>query len=147
MIDKFDGQYEFLSNFYPSTFEWHGRIYPTVEHFFQAAKAETQEGYEIVMRESTPGGAKRAGRNVKLRADWEEIKDKVMYTALKEKFAIPELRKKLLVTGDEILIEGNTWHDNYWGICTCDKCKNIQNGKNMLGKLLMKLREEIKNDT
>lgn len=147
MIDRFEGQYDFLSNFYPSTFEWHGRIYPTVEHFFQAAKANNQEDYEMVMREPGPGGAKHAGRNVQLRSDWEEIKNKVMYTALKEKFAIPELRKKLLATGEEILIEGNSWHDNYWGICTCAKCKANRTGKNTLGKLLMKLREEIKNDT
>ena len=141
MIDKFDGQYDFLSNFYPSTFEWHGRIYPTVEHFFQAAKAETQEDYEMVMREPGPGGAKHAGRNVKLRADWEQIKDKVMYTALKEKFTQnPELKEKLLATGNEKLVEGNTWGDRYWGVCG-------GTGKNHLGLLLMKIREEIKNDT
>lgn len=138
MIDRFDGQYDFLSNFYPSTFEWHGRVYPTVEHFFQAAKAETQEGYEMVMREPGPGGAKHAGRNVKLRADWEQIKDKVMYTALKEKFKQnPELKEKLLATGDEKLVEGNTWGDRYWGVCG-------GTGKNHLGKLLMILRDELK---
>ena len=59
------------------------------------------------------------------------------------KFAIPELREKLLATKDAELIEGNWWHDNFWGNCLCSKCKDIQ-GKNMLGKLLMKEREQIK---
>lgn len=146
MIDKFEGQYDFLSNFYPSPFEWHGVNYPTVEHFFQAAKANTQEDFNMVMREPNPGGAKHAGRNVELRPDWEEIKDKVMYTALKEKFAIPELRKKLLDTDNEYLVEGNTWHDNYWGVCRCSRCDTTKTGKNHLGLILMKVREEIKND-
>lgn len=141
MIDKFEGQYDFLSNFYPSPFEWHGVNYPTVEHFFQAAKANNQEDFNMVMREPNPGGAKHAGRNVELRPDWEEIKDKVMYTALKEKFKQnPELKEKLLATGDEKLVEGNTWGDRYWGVCG-------GTGKNHLGLILMKIREEIRNDT
>lgn len=142
MITKFDGEYDFLSNFYPSPFEWHGVHYPTVEHFFQAAKADNQEDFEMVLREPNPGGAKHAGRNVQLRSDWEEIKDDVMLTALRQKFAIPELRKKLLATGDEGLIEGNTWHDCYWGVCSCPRCGG--NGKNHLGQLLMKVRNEIR---
>lgn len=142
MITKFDGDYAFLSNFYPSPFEWHGVHYPTVEHFFQAAKADNQEDFEMVLREPNPGGAKHAGRNVRLREDWEEIKDLVMLTALRQKFAIPELREKLLATGDEGLVEGNTWHDCYWGICSCERCGS--NGKNMLGRLLMKVRDDIR---
>ena len=142
VISVFDGEYAFLSNFYPSEFEWHGVVYPTVEHFFQAAKADNQEDFEMVMREPNPGGAKHAGRNIKLRSDWEEIKDDVMLTALRCKFAIPELRKKLLDTGDEKLVEGNSWHDCFWGVCSCSKCGG--KGKNHLGILLMKVRDEIK---
>ena len=142
MITIFDGDYAFLSNFYPSPFEWHGVHYPTVEHFFQAAKADNQEDFEMVMREPNPGGAKHAERNVHLREDWEEIKDSVMLTALRQKFAIPELREKLLATGDEGLVEGNTWHDCFWGVCSCPRCGG--SGKNHLGQLLMKVRNEIR---
>jgi predicted NAD-dependent protein-ADP-ribosyltransferase YbiA (DUF1768 family) len=65
-----------------------------------------------------------------------------MREGLRKKFAIPEFRVKLLATGDEELMEGNTWHDNTWGNCVCAKCQNTP-GRNMLGMLLMELRQEI----
>ena len=140
MINKFEGDYAFLSNFYYSPFIYRGRQYPTVEHFFQAHKAKTEEDFIMILLEATPGGAKRAGRKVNLREDWEEVKDSLMLEALRAKFSIQGLREKLLATGNEELIEGNHWNDTYWGVCN-----GI--GKNMLGKLLMQVREEIKNDT
>jgi predicted NAD-dependent protein-ADP-ribosyltransferase YbiA (DUF1768 family) len=68
-----------------------------------------------------------------------------MLQGLRLKFAIPELAEKLLATGDAELIEGTTWHDNTWGNCSCPQCENIP-GENRLGKLLMQVREEIKNN-
>ena len=68
-----------------------------------------------------------------------------MLDGLRYKFAIPELRDKLLATGDQYLEEGNSWHDNYWGNCDCPRCKDTM-GRNMLGQLLMQVREEIKNN-
>jgi predicted NAD-dependent protein-ADP-ribosyltransferase YbiA (DUF1768 family) len=65
-----------------------------------------------------------------------------MMRGLRLKFQDPKLRAMLLATGNEELIEGNTWHDNTWGDCSCDACKDIE-GKNMLGKLLMKVRDEL----
>ena len=88
----------------------------------------------------TPGQAKRLGRKCLLRKDWEEAKDHAMLSVLRAKFANPELKEKLIATGDVELVEGNHWNDTYWGVCN-----GI--GKNMLGKLLMQVREEIKNDT
>ena len=145
IIDKFDGEYEFLSNFYPSKILYdnnEGWYAPTVEHAFQAAKTRNVEEEIGILSASTPGKAKRLGRLSDLRPDWEEVKDNVMYRFLKEKFSIPELRYKLLATGDATLIEGTTWHDNYWGVCSCAKCNGC--GKNRLGELLMRLREELK---
>ena len=78
-----------------------------------------------------------------LRPDWEKVKDGVMLDILRIKFSKPDLKQMLLDTGDAYLIEGTTWHDNYWGNCTCDRCKNIT-GKNMLGKTLMQVRAELK---
>ena len=145
-IDKFDGEYAFLSNFYPSPIQYEIDtdcfvIAQTVEHAFQAAKAchVGDEGW--VLQAKTPGEAKRRGRSIALNPKWEEYKEDAMLHFLRQKFAIPELREKLLATGDAILIEGTTWHDNYWGVCYCDKCKG--HGKNRLGELLMKVREEI----
>lgn len=143
MIDCFDGKYAFLSNFYPSAITDGNLIFPTVEHMFQAAKTVNIEEYKKIAAADTPGQAKRLGRKVVLRDDWEEVKDEIMYNALWLKFSIPDFRKKLLDTGDEKLVEGTTWHDNVWGNCTCERCKNIE-GQNKLGKLLMQIREEIK---
>jgi len=87
------------------------------------------------------GKAKRLGRTVKLRPDWEYVKDEIMCKLLRRKFARPELGDLLLSTWGKQLIEGNYWHDNYWGVCHCDKC--LGKGKNKLGNLLMKIREEL----
>lgn len=137
MIDKFDGDYAFLSNFYYSPFMFQGRQYPTVEHFFQAHKAKTYEDFISVLVEPTPKGAKQVGRKIKMREDWDAVKDTIMLEGLRAKFSIKGLREKLLATGDEELIEGNHWHDTYWGVCNGV-------GKNKLGKMLMQVREEIR---
>ena len=144
VIDKFDGQYAFLSNFYESPITDGTSIFPTVEHYFQAAKTDTMQDYLAIARAKTPGESKRLGRRVHLRSDWEQVKDQVMLDALRKKFSIPELRRLLIATGDSQLIEGTTWHDNYWGSCSCNGCQN--KGRNMLGQLLMQVREEIKKE-
>ena len=140
IINKFEGEYEFLSNFAYSPFEVNGVTYQTNEHFFQATKAINPEDQKTIALADTPGKAKRYGRKIALRSDWEIIKEDVMRCGLAAKFRQnPELMRKLIDTGDAILIEGTSWHDNYWGNCYCDKCANIQ-GKNRLGELLMELR-------
>lgn len=142
-IDKFEGEYEFLSNFYSSPITWMGVEYPTVEHFFQAMKTFDEEEREEIAAAPTPGKAKRMGRAVHLRSDWNEASETYMQVGLMLKFVNPDLKARLLATGDADLIEGNTWHDNLWGSCSCDKCANIP-GQNKLGKLLMKVRAEIR---
>ena len=143
MIAEFDGEYAFLSNFYPSIFTHDGIEYPTVEHFFQAAKTLDIKEKKAIAAAATPGQAKRMGRKVQLRSDWEKVKEYYMELGLRLKFENPSLRQKLLETGGNELIEGNSWHDNEWGSCYCARCQNIA-GKNKLGKLLMKLREELR---
>ena len=142
IIDKFDGEFAFLSNFHPSWIEYEGLRFPTVEHAFQAYKTQSHYERQLISQSPTPAGAKAQGRKVHLRADWEQIKDEVMEFCLRQKFQDPVLRRLLLSTGDAVLIEGNTWHDNYWGICVCDRCQ-LTFGQNHLGSLLMKIREEI----
>ena len=135
------GSFKF-SNFQPSPFKLENRVWPTVEHYFQAMKSTDIEDWEKVRKQATPGKAKRAGRKLRLRSDWPQVKESVMMTALREKFKIKDFKQSLLSTGDEEIVEWNTWHDNEWGSCTCQKCKN-KPGKNKLGKLLMQLRREI----
>lgn len=141
-IDKFDGQYAFLSNFYDSVICHEYIFYPTVEHYFQAMKSTDLKIRKWIADSPTPGEAKRRGRTIQLRPDWEEVKEQVMLDGLRLKFKIPAMREALLSTQSAELIEGNYWHDNTWGNCSCDKCKDIE-GKNMLGKLLMKVRSEL----
>lgn len=148
MIDSFEGKYAFLSNFAPSPVHEEpsqGEIidYPTVEHYFQAMKTKDLDIRREIAAASTPGEAKRIGRHVDLRPDWNAIKTDVMLEGVRGKFRWIDLRELLLETGDEELEEGNTWHDNIWGNCHCPKCKNIP-GENRLGKILMQVREEIK---
>lgn len=136
MIDTFDGEHRFLSNFYPCTVEYAGEFYRTVEHAYQAAKTCDPNWRTVIRYANTPTQAKRLGRRVSLRQDWEGVKEDVMLTLLRRKFANPAMREKLLATGDEELVEGNWWGDTYWGVC---KGK----GENRLGILLMQVRGEL----
>ena len=141
MIKNFEGEYAFLSNFYFSPMIIDNVVYTTNEHFFQAMKSLNPKERQAIVLAPTPGKAKCLGRKVSLRKDWEDIKEEMMLTGLRHKFSNPELRKKLLATGNEELIERTTCHDNYWGICDCETCGG--QGKNRLGKLLMQVREEL----
>lgn len=137
-ISYFDDEYAFLSNFYESPIEFDGKIYPTNEHAFQAAKSLSDEDKESIRNQPSPSRAKFAGRKVKLRPDWEDVKLDIMYRICQEKFKNPELKQKLLETKDKILVEGNTWDDDFWGKCS-------DNGQNNLGKILMRIRDELEN--
>lgn len=145
-IDKFEGQYEFLSNFYHCPIvDDDGIQYATNEHYFQAQKTLDLNQRRMIAAAATPGQSKRLGRTIDLRADWEEVKTDVMLEALRKKFANPMLARMLLATGDAELVEGNWWSDNVWGQCYCEKCKAAGIvGENRLGKLLMQVRDELK---
>ncbi len=146
MIDRFNNENEFLSNFYPHPVYYEGITYRTVEHAYQAAKSFSVSVRKWIASAPRPGTAKMLGKKIKvIRPDWKKVKDNIMLKLLRKKFNNPHLRDLLLATGDEKLIEGNYWHDNYWGNCTCSKCKRII-GKNMLGKLLMKIRKELRDE-
>ncbi len=135
-IDKFREEYFFLSNFYEAEVAFEGKLYPTVEHAFQAAKTLDEQEKEDIRTATAPIKAKQKGQNVTLRKEWEEIKVDIMYQLLSAKFQNPILRGKLIATGERELIEGNTWGDTFWGA-------SEGKGENMLGKLLMKVREDI----
>ena len=140
MIDCFDGKYAFLSNFYSSPINYNGLEYLNNEAAFQAQKTldeNTRKEFTFL----SPNLAKRKGRRVALRPDWENVKDSIMYDICLEKFTSnKKLLGLLLETKDEEIVEGNYWHDNYWGNCTCDKCGLHIKGKNKLGEILMEIR-------
>ncbi len=146
MINSFIGQYRFLSNFYPVIIEFDGQYYASVEHAYQAAKTtdkELRKIFTINNQTMSASGAKKIGQMLQLRPGWEQLKIIIMEQLLRQKFNQPCFKEQLLKTNDEELIEGNNWHDNYYGICYCPKCKGT--GENNLGKLLLKIRNELKN--
>lgn len=141
-INSFNGDFRFLSNFSLHSFiDKKGMKWKTVEHFFQASKTNDEKQKNLIMLCNTPSQTKHIGRKVKLIKDWDKKKLNIMYRALKMKFDQNlDIQKKLISTFEYKLIEGNYWHDNYWGNCFCNKCKNI-NGQNYLGNLLMLIRK------
>lgn len=142
MIDGFQGEYRFLSNFYISPIIHMNVKYPSVEHAYQACKSMDTGIRRYIASLDSPGKAKRYGKKVRLRKDWEVVKRDIMYKLLRIKFSKIPLAGWLRETGDQKLVEGNYWHDNYWGVCHCMQCRHIK-GENQLGKLLMQIREEI----
>jgi ribA/ribD-fused uncharacterized protein len=143
MIPEFQGQYRFLSNFWRVSVEYESHWYRSTEAAYQAAKTLDLNQREEIRLAEKPGDAKRLGKKVTLRPDWDQVKTDIMRNLLEQKFRQPDLKAKLLETGDEELVEGNKWHDNFFGICFCPKCGNC--GQNILGKLLMELREKLRN--
>jgi ribA/ribD-fused uncharacterized protein len=146
-INHFSGENKEFSNFYPVEVLYQNIKFPSVEHGFVAAKSNNKLFWKEIseMPANSAGLVKRKGRKINLRPDWDLIKLKVMRELLEQKFRQPKFKEKLLSTGDVQITEGNYWHDNYWGDCYCKKCKNIK-GHNHLGRLLMKIREELKNE-
>ena len=128
-----------FSYFSKHGFTYAGLFWPTSEHYFQAQKFESIDLQNLVRTASSPMEAAIIGRNRDhtLRHDWEEVKNQVMMEAVLLKFSSHRnLQELLLSTKDEELIE-ETSHDYYWG------CGKDGSGKNVLGKILMIVREEI----
>ena len=121
---------------YPSTLYFEGQRYPSAEHAFQAVKSLDLDDRIAMSVCRSPEEAKKAGRVVNLRPDWEDVKVGYMHNILRAKFEDPELAQQLRDTGDAQLIEGNSWGDTFWGMCNGE-------GQNTLGTLLMLVRKEI----
>ena len=135
-IKSFFDAYAFLSNFYNAPVSYNGLTYQNSEAAFQAQKEIRDEDRKKYVS-MHPAQAKLAGRNCKLRKDWEDIKEQTMYEIVRAKFTQNKnLAKLLLDTGDAYLEEGNWWHDTTWGVCNGV-------GENKLGKILMRVREEL----
>jgi len=137
---KTTDEYGEFSNFSRYGFELDGEYWATSEHYFQAQKFSDMELRRKIQNAKTPMEAAQAGRNRNnlLRDDWEEIKVAIMKKAILQKFmSHNDLKALLLSTGTEEIIEENT-ADYYWG------CGKDGTGKNVLGKLLMEIREELR---
>ena len=143
-MPSFRGSKAFLSNFHSASVYYDGVLYPTVEHAFQAAKTLDLGERKQVLFCETPSKAKRLGRKVSLRSDWNETRVNIMKELVFQKFSLyPKLAKALIAVKGEI-VEENTWHDNFWGACVCEKCKDKEKYNN-LGKILMAVRNHLEN--
>ncbi len=134
-INSFRGNYNFLSNFYNAPVTYNGVKFRNNEAAFQAQK-DVNRAHEFA--NLTGADAKRLGRHVNLRSDWNSVRIRIMTDIVRAKFTQnSDLKQRLLATSNEDLIEGNTWHDTFWGVC------NGQ-GQNNLGKILMQIRSELR---
>ena len=133
------GEYGCFSNFAPCPFSFDGKMWPTSEHFFQAQKFAGSDHEETIRRTKSPMIAARLGRSrkVRIRKDWESVKVEIMRRALDAKFRQNEpARRVLLGTGGARIVE-HTERDRFWGD------GGDGSGRNMLGQLLMELREKL----
>ncbi len=133
-IKNFREEYFFLSNFFPTSIQYEGILYPSVENAFQAAKS-LDPAVRMEFSRITSSQAKSLGRKIELRPDWEQIKVTIMQDLLRIKFLNPMFRDLLISTENKYLVEENNWGDKFWG-------KSNGVGKNWLGFLLMEIRRE-----
>jgi ribA/ribD-fused uncharacterized protein len=141
-IKQFQGEYRWLSNFWPVTISYGepAKFYPSVEHAYMSAKSDDPEWKSFCSDFSNPAGyVKKASRNIQLVANWEEIKFNVMKELLDQKFEVPYLREALIATGRCYIQEGNNWGDKVWGVCL-----KTGEGQNALGKMIMVIRNNLK---
>ena len=140
MIDQFNNEYRWLSNFYYSEIRFRGKGYATVEHAYQSAKSE-EKAWKKVCSEGNekPIKIKKLSKDLELPADWDTQKLGVMRECLELKFALEPFKTWLLETGDQHLAEGNSWGDIFWGVDL-----KTGEGENHLGRLLMEIRETLK---
>lgn len=142
MIDKFKGEYEFLSNRFLCRFEWQGLEYGSAEAAYQASKCR-DESERKVFAYCSPDKAALKGRDIVPSPDWENARLSTMESIIRAKFEQhPILMRKLKETGNRLLINGNNKHETYWGIDLYS-----WQGENHLGKIIMNIRDkEVENE-
>lgn len=152
-IDTLTGEFEVLDNFsrllVPINVRRERVFY--VEVGYQALKTTDHAEFMKITETNDPREAKKLGQKVKINPkNWDLIKPGIMYSLLELKFyANPTMARILASTGKMKITEGNTWHDNYWGDCHCNNTSGVHPecldpGRNMLGKLLMRVRTEVR---
>lgn len=141
MIKEFQGEYRWLSNFTKVNITIDGVTFPSIEHAYVSMKIEDNPDWIKFCSNPnvTSGQIKRACRDKQIREDWEEIKLEVMELLCRIKFNKEPFKTYLLSTGDKEIQEGNKWNDTFWGICL-----KTGIGENHLGKIIMKIRKELK---
>lgn len=138
MINQFNGKFRFLSNFWPITVHFEGIFYPSTEHAYQASKTSDIDLRQKIARIPKPGLVK----NLMRQYPRNPKADSIMEDLNRQKFSSYPLRQWMIDTRPEELIEGNYWHDNYWGQCRCFRCV-LNPAHNKFGKILMQIRDTL----
>ena len=139
MTMQFKDEYRWLSNFAPVEIEYEGRTFPSLEHAYQAAKSTDSTWKDYCASGVSSGNVKRKSKNIIYQPDWEEVKVEVMSTLVTKKFSVEPYKSQLIETGDLEIVEGNTWGDTFWGVDV-----RTGEGMNVLGKMIMEIRDELK---
>ena len=128
-----------------ATHPWTGETtwYPTVEHYYQAAKATTLEAYEYVLAAEDARQAKERGHEIELRADWGETEAGVcfafMLAGCRAKAAQHACVREVLHTSGDRPIYEDSHTDDIWGW----RHHGDYRGRNLLGKCWMLVRAEL----
>lgn len=139
MIREFQGENRWLSNFATAEVEFDGKLYPSVEHAWVAAKKIDNEWREKCSNPNLhPAQIKKMGDEVTLREDWGVVNESIMKELLFSKFSKEPFKSKLIASGNTYIMEGNWWGDKYWGVCL-----KTNLGRNLLGELIMEVRYEL----
>lgn len=139
VVQEFQGPFRWLSNFWPAPVMLDGVWYPEVERAYVAAKTLLRHERAAVLASTSPSAAKRLGRTLTLRPDWDTVKVAVMFDLVQQKFVRhPQLATLLLATEHAEIQEGNNWRDAWWGVDLRTGC-----GANHLGRMLMQVRHEL----
>lgn len=140
IIKEFQGEYRWLSNFWPVNIELDGIIYPSVEHAFMSSKSNDEEWKRYCSNvKHSPASVKYKSRYIKVLPTWNSSKIEIMKHCLIQKYNQEWFRTKLLETENKYLQEGNMWSDKYWGVCL-----KTNKGSNHLGILIMEIRDSLK---
>lgn len=147
-VNVFRGPYACFSNFHDSRMIINDVLWKTVEHVFQANKTFDKEWQKRILSAETPAEAKTLGKQLKtlglVRPDWQDVNILIMHNLVLLKFTLfAEYRNILLSTGEDRIIEGNYWHDNFWGECSCARCSNVEKF-NHLGQILTNVRKMLR---
>jgi len=139
MIQEFQNEFRWLSNFSQVEIKLGGLVFPSVEHAYMSAKSDSKEWKEFCTdKNNTAGQIKRKSKSVVLVENWDKIKMGVMSECIEQKFNQEPFKALLLATKNEFIQEGNRWGDKFWGFCL-----KTNQGENNLGKLIMKKRESL----
>jgi ribA/ribD-fused uncharacterized protein len=142
-VVAFNGAYSPLSNFHTEPFDLNGVEVASAEHAYQASKCSSPTQRARVLKASTPASAKLLGKSVRRIEGFDRLRLALMYVLKKEQVRqLKSLRNALVRSAPKLLIEGNGWHDNYWGACHCAACSELPK-RNMLGRIYHQIRDEI----